>query len=58
MNFALVAYEYAPEGNLGVMPIPNAEGAEPYSVCGEKDAIGIAKMEEQKHVCIFRVFTQ
>ncbi len=53
MNFALVtAFEYAPEGNMGVMPIPNEEGAEPYTVCGEKDAIGIAKDGANVDTCI------
>ncbi|MEG1946614.1 MAG: extracellular solute-binding protein [Lachnospiraceae bacterium] len=53
MNFALVtAYEYAPDGNLGFMPIPNANGKEPYTVCGEKDAIGIAKDGKNVETCV------
>lgn len=51
-NFALVtAYEYNPEGNLGFMPIPNVDG-EPYYVCGEKDAIGIAKDGQNVDTCV------
>lgn len=51
-NFVLVtAYEYAPEGNMGFMPIPNVSG-DPYYVCGEKDAIGVAKDGEHVDTCL------
>lgn len=52
-NFALVtAYEYAPDANMGFMPIPNVEGGEPYYVCGEKDAIGVAKDGANVDTCL------
>ena len=53
MNFVLVtAYEYAPNANLGFMQIPNVAGASPYYVCGEKDAIGIAKDGKNVESCL------
>lgn len=53
MNAELVtAFEYAPEADLGFMQIPNVEGQKPYYVCGEKDAIGIAKDGKHVDTCI------
>ncbi|WP_082099767.1 ABC transporter substrate-binding protein [Demequina maris] len=53
MNFvAVTAFTYNPDANIGFMPIPSADGGDPYLVGGEKNALGIWKDTESPEAAL------